>query len=340
MTFPSKQNLGLSQSLASPSRGILTSSSLRTSNADKQKKKPHVKDSHMNGNKSMPLVPNGRSISTFQSSNSSKNASAGVGSRGASNGAVSSKQNTLASSKTSVWRSKSVPTNAIVNSAASKAHISTASHGLVQHRGNGSGFPLRSNERAEKRKPLPKLEEKIHRKEVGKTNLQEKSKKSKEAEMKQQRKSLAVKATPMPCAKLPTARPKPRTQGQSKSYVAVTDCSHTGGGSSRRSSSNSSLDRSNKTYDRHPQIAGHGDSTSSNKPVPMFLSKLPSQKASVVVKLNLADSCSKTLTKCGGKEQNLMKCVEDSPPRVELELFSILDDDEDDEVIISLPDPP
>lgn len=73
----------------------------------------------------------------------------------------------------------------------------------------------------------------------------------------------------------------------------------------------------------------------------MSLSKLPSQKASVVVKLNLADSCSKTLTKCkGGKEQNLMKCVEDSPPRVELDLFSILDDDEDDEVIISLPDPP
>ena len=142
---------------------------------------------------------------------------------------------------------------------------------------------------------------------------------------------------------LPTARPKPLTQGQSKSYVAVTDCSHSGGGSSRRRSSNSrnsSLDRSHKTYDHHPPIAGHGDSTSSNKPVRMSLSKLPPQKASVVVKLKVADSCSKTVTKCRGKEQNLMKCVEDSPPRVELELFSILDDDEDDEVIISLPDPP
>lgn len=106
MTFPSKQNLGLSQSLASPSRGNLTSSSLRTSNADKEKKKPHVKDSHMNGTKSMPLVPKGRPISTFQSSNSNKHASAGVRSRGASNGAISSKQNSLASSKTSVWRSK------------------------------------------------------------------------------------------------------------------------------------------------------------------------------------------------------------------------------------------
>ncbi|XXG54163.1 hypothetical protein AAC387_Pa03g2111 [Persea americana] len=93
---------------------------------------------------------------------------------------------------------------------------------------------------------------------------------------------------------LPTARPKPLTQGQSKSYVVVTDCSHTGGGSSRKSSSNSSLDRSNKTYDRHPQIAGHEDSTSSNKPVWMSLSKLPPQKASVAVKLKVAYSCSKT----------------------------------------------
>lgn len=139
-----------------------------------------------------------------------------------------------------------------------------------------------------------------------------------------------------------TTRPKPPNEGRPKSSVTLTDCSNTRGGSSRRSS-NSNLGGS-KTYVRRPQIGGHGDSTSSNKPVLTSLSKLPSQKASVVVKLKVTDSCPKTLPKCkGGTEQkNLLKSVEDSPPRVEaqLELFSILDDDDDDGVIINLPDPP
>lgn len=110
MMVPHKQNLGLSlglsQSLASPSKGILTSSNLRKSNAEQQKKKTHVKDYHVKRTVAMPLVPNGRLNSAFRPSNSNSRASAGVGSIGASDGGISSKRNILASSKSNIRGSK------------------------------------------------------------------------------------------------------------------------------------------------------------------------------------------------------------------------------------------
>ncbi|KAK3227056.1 hypothetical protein Dsin_006918 [Dipteronia sinensis] len=340
-SFTRSQKPVLSQSLSFPARGACADGLKKSINGYPAKSDP--KHARANAAKAQGTFSSGTVSSASHLNHPIRNASTGVGSKEVNvNGGVSARRTTLASIST-IRRATTAKSNSVnaaaANGSPSEVSLpaepnsksvataqpskedddthSTTSSGTPRGRGgSGSGFNFRLNERAEKRKEFfSKLEEKIHAKEMEKTNLQAKSKESQEAEIKQLRKSLTFKATPMPTfykepppkvelKKIPTTRAKSPKLGRNKSSVAATESSLENGGSCLSPRVSQELSYSTKEIQTHL----NKDSATPKTPIRKSQPKLQSQD-SMRRKAEAKHIKSKPKTAVVGT-QNLETCTE------------------------------
>ncbi|XP_006348433.1 uncharacterized protein [Solanum tuberosum] len=252
-----------SQSLSFPSRGV--SSDVMRKSIDVYPKKSDAKELKTKGVKNETSHSKGSSASSSNPAN--RGVSGGVLKNANINGGVATNRRTTIAAVPSLRQSmsgKSLTANGNAKKATSevsndenkkptkselpvkededaRSTTSSSTTPRGQRRASIAGFSFRLEERAEKRKEfLAKIEEKIQAKEEEKNNLQAKSKENQEAEIKQLRKSLTFKATPMPnfykeppqkveLRKIPTTRAVSPKLGRNKNSTSTTNSSESGG---------------------------------------------------------------------------------------------------------------